>query len=86
MATRAQLVEALLEFPASDRAEAARTLLESLDREDADDPIGVDAAWRQEIARRVQEIESGDVELEDGPSALRRLRDRAQAQLERRRS
>jgi Putative addiction module component len=82
MATRAQLVEALLEFPAPDRAEAARALLESLDGED--DPIDVDAAWRAEIANRVQEIESGAVELEDGPAAMGRLRDRAQARLERR--
>lgn len=44
MATRAQLVEALLELPAPDRAEVARTLLESLDREDADDPVDVDTA------------------------------------------
>lgn len=86
MATRAQLVEALLEFPASDRAEAARTLLESLDREDADDPVDVDTAWNAEIARRVQDVESGAVELEHGPAALRSLRDRAQARLERRRS
>jgi len=86
MATRAQLVEALLEFPAPDRAEAARTLLESLDREDADDSVNVDAAWRGEIARRVQEVESGAVELEDGPAALSRLRDHARARLERRRS
>jgi hypothetical protein len=82
MATRAQLVEALLEFPAPDRAEAARALLESLDGKD--DPIDVDAAWRAEIANRVQEIESRAVELEDGPTAMSRLRDRAQARLERR--
>lgn len=82
MATRAQLVEALLQFPAPERAEAARTLLESLD--DGDDLDDVERAWRGEIARRVQEIESGAVELEDGPTAMRRLRDRARARLERR--
>jgi putative addiction module component len=82
MTTRAQLVEALLEFPAPDRAEAARALLESLDGED--DPVDVETVWRGEIARRVQEIESGAVELEDGPAAMSRLRTRAQARLERR--
>jgi hypothetical protein len=83
MATRAQLVGALLDFPAIERAEAARALLESLDPE-GDDPVDVEAAWRSEIAVRVQEIESGAVELEDGPSAMRRLRSRAQERLARR--
>jgi hypothetical protein len=82
MATRAQLVQALLSFPAPDRAEAARELLESLDG--SDDPDDVESAWRGEIARRVQEIESGAVELEDGPTAMDRLRSRARARLERR--
>jgi DNA-binding response OmpR family regulator len=82
MATRAQLVEALLGFPAPDRAEAAKALLESLD--DEDDPIAVETAWRDEIATRVHEIESGAVELEDGPTAMSRLRERARARLDRR--
>ncbi|HEX3757911.1 MAG TPA: addiction module protein [Kofleriaceae bacterium] len=84
MATRAQLVEALLAFPAPERAEAARELLESLDGNDA--PADVEAAWHEEIARRVQEIETGTVDLEDGPSAMIRLRERARQRLERRRS
>jgi hypothetical protein len=79
--TRAQLVEALLEFPAPDRAEAARALLESLDG--ADDHGDVETAWGAEIARRVQDIESGAVGLEDGPTAMTRLRSRAQARLRR---
>ena len=57
-------------------------LLEGLDG--SDDPMDVESVWRGEIARRVQEIESGAVELEDGPSTLSRLRDRARARLERR--
>jgi hypothetical protein len=44
----------------------------------------VESAWRGEIARRVQEIESGAVGLDDGPAAMRRLRDRARARFERR--
>ena len=79
MSTRAQLVEALLQFPAPDRAEAARELLESLDG--SDDPAEVESAWRGEIARRVQEIESGAVELEDGPTTMSRLRELARARL-----
>lgn len=82
MATRAQLVEALLAFPAPERADAARELLESLDGND--DAVDVETAWRGEIARRVQEIETNAVELEDGPAAMSRLRDRARRRLERR--
>jgi hypothetical protein len=77
MATRTQLVEALLRFPASDRAAAAKTLLESLDR--CDEAVEVERAWRGEIAGRVHDIESGAVELEDGPTAMRRLQERAKA-------
>ena len=51
-----------------------------------DDPVHVESAWHDEIARRVQEIEAGAAELEDGPSAMKRLRERARQRLERRRS
>ncbi|HWO21966.1 MAG TPA: addiction module protein [Kofleriaceae bacterium] len=81
MATRTQLVEALLEFPPPDRAAAARELLESLDGED--DAADVETAWRGEIATRVQDIESGAVELEDGPTVMSRLRELARARLKR---
>lgn len=49
-----------------------------------DDPVHVETAWHDEIARRVQEIEAGAIELEDGTSAMRRLRERARQRLERR--
>jgi hypothetical protein len=48
------------------------------------DPVHMETAWHDEIARRVQEIEAGAVELEDGPSAMKRLRERARQHLERR--
>lgn len=81
MATRAQLVGALLEFPATERAEAARSLLESLERKDEGEQVDVEAAWRDEVVRRVHEIESGAVEMEDGPAAMSKLRSRAQERL-----
>jgi hypothetical protein len=81
MSTRTQLVEALLQLPASERAAAAKTLLESLDRRD--ETAEVERAWRDEIAGRVHDIESGAVELEDGPTAMRLLQERAKARLAR---
>ncbi|MBC7977933.1 MAG: addiction module protein [Myxococcales bacterium] len=86
MATRAQLVGALLELPANDRAEAARSLLESLEGASEDNPDDLETAWRDEVARRVREIESGSLEMEDGAAVMRTLRSRAQERLNRRRS
>jgi hypothetical protein len=48
---------------------------------EADDPADVETTWRDEIARRVREIEAGTVDLEDGPAAMRRLQDRARQRL-----
>lgn len=81
MATRAELIQELLSFPAPERADAARSLLQSLDG--TGDPAEVEAAWRDEIATRVAEIEDGSVQLEDGPTVMRQLRERAQARLDR---
>lgn len=47
-----------LELPEGDRADLAAALLESLD-EDVDEEV--EAAWSEEIARRIQEVESGAV-------------------------
>jgi putative addiction module component (TIGR02574 family) len=48
------------ELPEQDRAALAGLLIESL--EPAEEP-DVEAAWSEEIARRVAEIDSGAVEL-----------------------
>ncbi len=52
------LAEHLLTLPPHDRARLAELLLASLDDEDAE----VDAAWADEIVRRVSELEHGTVE------------------------
>jgi hypothetical protein len=46
----------------------------------------VETVWREEIARRVHEIETHAVDLEDGPAAMKRLRERTRQRLQRRRS
>jgi hypothetical protein len=48
---------------------------------DKNDSAHVETGWREEIARRVHEIETGEVDLEDGAAAMRRLRDRARQHL-----
>lgn len=54
-----QILEDALLLPDDARAELAGALFESL--EPADDPAVVEAAWADEIARRIKEFESGAV-------------------------
>ncbi len=53
-----ELLKKALALPAAARAALAGTLLESLD-ETVDE--GAEAAWQEEIARRIQELDSGRV-------------------------
>jgi len=60
-----------LALPPDERAALASELLESLDGEDADE--GAAEAWRAEIARRLTEVERGEVKLIPAAEVLRRL-------------
>jgi len=53
-----KILEEALELPDSARADLAAALLESLDQDVDED---VEAAWSEEISRRIQEVESGAV-------------------------
>jgi len=55
-----ELLKRALALSVEERAELAGSLLESLDGAD-DDPAGVEAAWSEEIARRIEELDSGKV-------------------------
>ena len=57
------LLGAVLELDASERAWLAREVVASLDG--AEPTEEVEAAWTEEIRRRVGEIERGEVALED---------------------
>ena len=54
-----KVVTEALNLPRADRAFLAEKLLESLD----DEPFEVSPAWRKEIRRRCDEIDSGRVKL-----------------------
>jgi putative addiction module component (TIGR02574 family) len=56
-----RILEEALTLPEPSRAEIAGILLDSLEGE-AVDP-GYEQAWSREIARRIQEIDSGKVKL-----------------------
>jgi putative addiction module component (TIGR02574 family) len=60
METHAEnLLDSALNLPASERAQLAASLLQSLDSTDSE----LDAAWAAEIERRVREIDEGQVTL-----------------------
>lgn len=69
----AELLSEALHLPIEARAALANSLLDSLDAEvDAD----AEEAWRDEICRRLQEIDSGAVKLVPWQDAQGRLRAR----------
>jgi putative addiction module component (TIGR02574 family) len=57
----AELLKKALTLSVEERAELAGSLLESLD-DARDDPQSVEAAWNEEIARRIDDLDSGRVE------------------------
>jgi putative addiction module component (TIGR02574 family) len=69
----AELLRDALELPAEARAVLVDTLIESLDVKIDD---GAEEAWREEIGRRLQQIDSGAVSLIPWQEARRRLRSR----------
>ncbi len=69
MADAARILEEALTLSTDERARLAHELIHSLEPEDAD----AEAAWGEEIKRRVDEIEAGTAELEDWETVRARL-------------
>lgn len=66
------LLEQALQLPDAERGKLAMQLLRTLEPEDEDE-VSKDeweAAWSQEIDRRVREVDDGSVELLDGDEVL----------------
>ena len=63
-----------LRLPEDDRAELARFLIESLD--ESEDPDVVEAAWDEELRRRVERIEQGRSRLRPAHQVLTEIRDK----------
>ncbi len=66
-----ELLKKALALPPEARAALAGSLLESLD-DDPPDP-GVEAAWDEEIKRRIEEIDSGKVQMIPYEEVRRRI-------------
>ncbi|MEM9533349.1 MAG: addiction module protein [Pseudomonadota bacterium] len=65
-----EIFKTALELTASERAEVAALLLESLD---SGSDEGVDEAWRVEVERRMKELDSGAVKTVSWAEARERL-------------
>ena len=70
----AELLDKVLALSVEDRGVMIGRLVESLDDEPAEE--GVEAAWADEIERRVEEIQSGKVEMISGEEVYCRLKAR----------
>ena len=66
-----EVLEKALALSTQDRGLIMDRLIESLDNEPAKE--GVEEAWSEEIERRVEEIQSGRVEMIPGEEVHRRL-------------
>jgi len=65
------IVEQALKLSPTERADVAEQLLASLDEAlDSD----VEKAWQEEIQRRLQQVERGEVELIDSDTVMAELR------------
>jgi len=75
--TLEELENELRALPHDDRARLAHELLVSLEGEEAQfSKEAWSAAWGEEIRRRVEEVERGDVELVSAEEALKSARER----------
>jgi putative addiction module component (TIGR02574 family) len=65
-----RLLDEALQLPESVRADLAGSLIESLDPQSDED---VDAAWAEEIGRRVRELDAGVTQSVPWPVARQRI-------------
>lgn len=66
-----KVLEEAMQLEPGSRAMIAETLLESLDFEE---DVKVSQAWREEIQRRCEQIDRGEVELIDSDMVMAELR------------
>jgi putative addiction module component (TIGR02574 family) len=65
-----KILERALALPEEDRLYLVEALQESLPSESQEE---IDAAWKDELARRIQSIDDGTAVLHDGETVLREL-------------
>jgi putative addiction module component (TIGR02574 family) len=77
LSTWEELLEKVLQLPSNEQEKIARAVYEHLaDEDDDEDPAEVEAAWAEEIQRRVEEIRNGTVETIPADVVMAELRAR----------
>jgi putative addiction module component (TIGR02574 family) len=72
-----QILQSALGLDPHDRAEIAASLIRSLDDEmDSTMDKEVEAAWSEEIKRRIESIDKGEVQMIPWDEAIRSMRER----------
>ncbi|MDE3241445.1 MAG: addiction module protein [Nitrospirota bacterium] len=66
-----KILEEAMQLEPGTRAMIAETLLESLDFEE---DFEISQAWREEIQRRCEQVDRGEVELVDSETVMAELR------------
>lgn len=72
--SRSTVLAEALQLPPEERADVAKVLIASLDEPEEE---GVEAAWLEEVERRLQDVDRGTAELEPWET----VRDRIAARL-----
>lgn len=72
-----EVLKKALALPAEDRAELAGSLIESLDLEIDED---AEEAWNEEIAQRIQDLDTGKVKTIPRADVRRRINSKLAAQ------
>ena len=65
-----------LRLSAQERARLARELISSLDELEAEDEAAVEAAWREEVRRRLEQYRRGEIGIEEGDAVMEEVRAR----------
>lgn len=66
----AEVLESTKSLDRDQLADLAYELIRALEGEAGADEVAIDAAWQNEVAKRVQEIDSGNVALVDGRETI----------------
>ena len=68
-----QILQTALSLPYDERVEIAESLIWSLDEKEATE---IEAAWAQEIKRRLDSIDGGEAQMIPWEEAIRSMRER----------
>jgi putative addiction module component (TIGR02574 family) len=75
MSLDTEIIQRSLSLSEPDRADLAHRLLVSLESSGPESPGEVEDAWNAELARRVDQVDRGEVKMSPWPDAAKRIRE-----------